>query len=173
MMRKSVAYLVLGLIALGLAGCAAPKKIDPLIKFTVMIHADDSINPSKGVTAKPVVLRFYQLKDAGKFKGEKGIALFTNDDAVLADTLVAKQELTPLLPGESREVEVLVHQGAKFFAVLAEFSEYQSANYRSVLPLGSPAKSAPPLDVILVTLSGNNVAVFKPVLKKPWWKISG
>ena len=98
MMRKSVAYLIFWLVVLGLAGCAVPKKIDPLTKFTVMIHADDSINPSKGVTAKSVVLRFYQLKDPGKFNGEKGIALFTNDDAVLADTLVAKQELTPLLP---------------------------------------------------------------------------
>lgn len=170
-MRKYFNYLITGLLSLLLTGCAASKKVEPLTKFTVMIHADDSINPSKGTLAKPVVVRFYQLKDPGKFSSEKGIQLFTNDDAVLADTLVAKQELTPLLPGESREVEVLVHQGAKFFAVLAEFSEYRSANYRSVLPLGPPSKSSPPFDVILVTLSGNNVAVFRPVVKKPWWKI--
>ena len=139
-MRKYFNYLIACMLSLLLVGCAAPKKVEPLTKFTIMIHADDSINPSKGVLAKPVVVRFYQLKDPGKFSGEKGIQLFTNDDAVLADTLVAKQELTPLLPGESREVEVLMHQGAKFFAVLAEFSEYRSANYRSILPLAPPLK---------------------------------
>ncbi|HCK76114.1 MAG TPA: type VI secretion system lipoprotein TssJ [Gammaproteobacteria bacterium] len=170
-MRKYFNYPAICMLSLILAGCAAPKNVEPLTKFTVMIHADDSINPSKGALAKPVVVRFYQLKDPGKFSGEKGIQLFTDDDAVLADTLVAKQELTPLLPGESREVEVLMHQGAKFFAVLAEFSEYRSANYRSILPLGPPSKSSAPFDVILVTLSGNNVAVFKPAVKKPWWKI--
>ncbi len=170
-MRKYVNYLIVCMLSLLLVGCATPKKVEPLTKFTVMIHADDSINPSKGELAKPVVVRFYQLKDPGKFSGVTGIQLFTDDNAVLADTLVAKQELTPLLPGESREVEVLMHQGAKFFAVLAEFSEYRSANYRSILPLGPPSKSLPPFDVILVTLSGNNVAVFKPAVKKPWWKI--
>jgi predicted component of type VI protein secretion system len=65
----------------------------------------------------------------------------------------------------------LIHKEAKFFAVLAEFSDYQSANYRSVLPLGTHKTPQSADDTILVTLSGNNVAVFRPAVKKPWWKI--
>jgi type VI secretion system protein VasD len=165
---KSLAVCCLAILV---SACMGTAPVDPLLKFKVIVYADDTINPSKGVPAKPVLLRFYQLKDPGKFMGEKGPGLFTSDDTILAGSLLGKEELTPLVPGETREVEVLIHKEAKFFAVLAEFSDYQSANYRSVLPLGTHKTPQSADDTILVILSGNNVAVFRPAVKKPWWKI--
>ena len=164
--RSSRTILVIGFVAALISACAATEELVAVTSHVVQIQADSVINPSETSDSNPVVVKLYQLSDPGVFASASAKDLFLNDVAVLGGTLIGKRQLLPIMPGETREVGLLINQSALFFGAIADFSNYGEGVFRSVIPTPESRDDIPSM---VVRLSGANVVVFPPK-RKSWWQ---
>ena len=114
-----------------LAGCGGGAKT---IRVEGVVEAGDGVNPDSGGRASPVVVRVYQLRNAGSFEGADFFSVYDEEAATLGQDLIAREELR-LRPGERLEFKSEAPAGAKFLGAIAAFRNLDTARWRAVAPL--------------------------------------
>lgn len=126
--------LGLALAAAPLAGCSSKKKkVDEEIKaVTVHVVPTADANPDDGGRPSPVVLRIYQLRENSPFAQADFFALYNDEQATLAASLVAKEERV-LLPGQEQKFEMPVSGETRYFGAIAAYRDVRNARWRAIV----------------------------------------
>lgn len=99
------------------------------------LNAASNINPDEKEKPSPVFIRLYELKSTAAFDKADFIDLYESDEEILADALVAKQELKRLTPGTQRVDQLVLNKDTEFVALFAEFYRYKDAKAKVVFPV--------------------------------------
>ena len=146
--------------ALAAAGCGGkPPKIEipqappppapkPPSRLDVAVKTAGNANGSL-----PIVVRVYELKASGGFSGADFFSLYENDAAVLADALVAREQMT-LAPGQSRSISKEQSPDARYIAVMGAFRDIDNAQWRRVVPLAADTDNR-----VSVTVGANDIRI--------------
>ncbi len=155
------------LLAMVLVACSSssPQETPPPVSHVLHITTAGQLNPYGGENAHPVVLRLYQLSEAGSFRNAAFLDLYQNDQQVLASTLVDTLYLDPLLPGTEQQINIDVHFRSRYLAVLAEFSEYENAVSRALLKLDEDNED----QEFKIEVAGLRVSL-ETQPEKSWWQ---
>ena len=123
-----------------LAACQSNEsKIGGLFKLqtnlNLTISAGSKLNPDEARNASPLFIRLYELSSDELIQSSNFIDLYERDSEVLADQLIQKQELDPVLPGTSRTEKITLSKTTQYVALYAEFFDYEDAQYMLVFPV--------------------------------------
>jgi type VI secretion system protein VasD len=109
---------------------AAPVEAKTKSSMTLSAAADS--NPDATGRPSPVVVRVYQLRTDAGFKGAEFFALFDDDQKVLGQELISRDEFV-LAPSERRTIDVSVSRDARFVGALAAFRDIRNAEWRGLV----------------------------------------
>ena len=111
-----------------------PPKPRPLpVNFT--IEASATVNPSETNRPSPVVVRVYQLRADQPFRSVVAYErLYADDRAALGETFIERVAAATLRPGERTTVSVDFNQDVRFVGIAAFFRDYDTAQWRVVIP---------------------------------------
>lgn len=128
---RTVTWTALCAIALEVSGCAggAPK---PTPAKAALIAAGD-VNPDIEGHPAPIVVRVYELKEAGAFNGADYFRLIDKEQEALGPTLVSREEYE-LQPGESRTWELKIPPEAHFVGAAAGFRDLPNSRWKALSP---------------------------------------
>ena len=108
---------------------AAPAEAKTKAAMTLMANADT--NPDGSGRPSPIVVRVYQLKTDGAFKGADFFALYDDDQKVLGAEMISRDEYV-LAPAERKTIDVTVSSDTRFIGALAAFRD-RNAESRALL----------------------------------------
>ena len=145
----------------GLSGCSTLNtKIGGFFNadtdLTLNFKVENSINPDEKKTPSPLFVRLYELKSSKQFESANFIDLFERDKEALGESMIAKQRLKRLKPGEDREDQYVLSKETRFVGIFAEFLEYQSAKYKVIFPVDATNVFA---SEATVSISGNTIVI--------------
>jgi len=149
----SPGFLLLLLIPLLVGGCGMPRALKPEPEPTVVeltVEAASNINPDRGGRPSPVLVRIYELKDLGSFKGADFFSLFEDEQGTLGGDMVARDEIM-LAPGERYQATRPIADDTRHLALMAAFRDIDRARWRSSVAV--PANRTTPVTVRIDTLS--------------------
>jgi len=109
---------------------AAPPETKTKSAMTLAASAD--ANPDANGRASPVVVRVYQLKTDAAFKGAEFFALYDDDQKVLGQELISRDEFV-LAPSEKKTIDVAVSKETRFVGALAAFRDIRNAQWRGLV----------------------------------------
>lgn len=151
-----------------LAGCASSSAQTERMKLDLSISAKANVNPDEKGRASPVLVRVYELKTEATFVNADYFLLDKSDTTALAQDLLARDEFV-LRPGETRNVERKLQEGAHILGFLVGYRDLGKAQWRAVHVLPSAPRSAwyrsviPASEVELqVTLDQQAISISKP-----------
>lgn len=127
----------LGLMAaMLLPGCA---KVSGLIgskpvELELLLQVSAKVNPDSRQRPSPILVRFYELKEAAAFNRADFVSLFQRDEALLGGDLLAREEHV-LQPSERRPLKRALNAQTRFLAVFAAYRDLERAYWRAVLPV--------------------------------------
>ncbi|WP_042444188.1 type VI secretion system lipoprotein TssJ [Azospirillum sp. B510] len=151
------------------AACGSTKPPPPT-RITATIAASDQINPNALGQPSPLVVRVYELKNLDQFIAADFFTLYDSDQLALAQSLVARRELS-VKPGETVKVEggASGSEATKFVGVFAAYREGQAATWRASVPIVASAVNLPlfKLDVNSVSLKEDPPPM--PETGGTWW----
>lgn len=128
------------------SGCAKPPPIqmpppitiaappEAKVKTRMTIAASAEANPDGAGRPSPIVVRVYQLRTDAAFAAASFDDLFERDDKVLGSELVTRDEYV-LAPKESRTIDVLLADEARFVGAVAGFRDILNAEWRVLAPV--------------------------------------
>lgn len=131
--RQPMLTAVLILLGITLTGCFTKQPPPPsqmVAKFLTSSH----LNPNADGSPSPVIVRLYELKSAGNFKNSDFFSLFDDESNVLADDLVARDELR-FNPNETKTINRELDPATRHIGVLVAFRDLDKANWRSVIQI--------------------------------------
>ncbi|MEN8179346.1 MAG: type VI secretion system lipoprotein TssJ [Pseudomonadota bacterium] len=131
--RQLMLTAVLILLGISLTGCFTKKPPPPSLlvaKFLTSSH----LNPNADGAPSPVIVRLYELKSAGNFKNNDFFSLFDDESNVLADDLVARDELR-FNPNETKTINRELNPATRHIGILVAFRDLDKANWRSVIQI--------------------------------------
>jgi type VI secretion system protein VasD len=141
--RLALATAFAGLLAAGACAKAPPPPAVPPLtiaaapeaktKASMTLAASADSNPDGTGRASPVVVRVYQLKTDAAFKGAEFFALFDDDQKVLGQELISRDEFV-LAPSEKRTIDVAVSRDTRFVGAVAAFRDIRNAQWRGLVP---------------------------------------
>ena len=99
----------------------------------MMLAASADANPDANGRPSPVVVRVYQLKTDAAFKGADFFPLFDDDQKVLGQELISRDEYV-LAPSERKTIDVVVSRDTRFVGALAAFRDIRNAQWRGLVP---------------------------------------
>jgi type VI secretion system protein VasD len=148
-------------VALAAAGCGGkPPKIEipaappppppPKPPSQLGVTVKSAGNANGGL---PIVVRVYELKASGGFSGADFFSLYENDAAVLADALVAREQMT-LAPGQSHSINKQLSPDARYIGVMGAFRDIDNAQWRRVVPLAADTDNR-----LSVTIGANDIRI--------------
>jgi len=117
------------LIMLLLAGCGK----EPARVHIAMSAAPD-INPDPSGQALSVVVRIYQLKDAGRFETADYFAIWKSDKETLSDDYLERQERV-LQPGDDKTFQIRANPEAAYLGIVALFRTPTGDTWRKIIPI--------------------------------------
>ncbi|ALL64989.1 Type VI secretion lipoprotein/VasD [Paraburkholderia caribensis MBA4] len=127
---------------LGPVACASndPKAVHEPVKMDLTVTASSSVNPDDQKRAAPIVVRFYELKNADAFNAADFFSLQDKDKTVLADDLVVREQVQ-LRPGESKHIQRHAEQATTTLGVIAAYRDLPNSVWRATwsLPPAPPA----------------------------------
>ena len=127
----TLAWTALCTVVLELYGCAGgtPK---PTPAKAALFAATD-VNPDIEGHPAPIVVRVYELKEAGAFNGADYFRLIDKEQEALGPTLVSREEYE-LQPGESRTWELKIPPEAHFLGAAAGFRDLPNSRWKALSP---------------------------------------
>lgn len=135
-MVKTIKLMILIAAMLSLAACSSVVEVLDIEKeASLTLVADPQINPDESGVSAPVIVRLYELKSDKAFEKANFVDLFENDTEVLGDSLINVQRLKHLMPNEQRKDKLELSQDTLFIGLFAEFSKYDDAKYKIVIPV--------------------------------------
>jgi type VI secretion system VasD/TssJ family lipoprotein len=124
---------------------ASPPRSESAVAGLRSLHlsmqAEHSLNTDRQQASASLALRVYVLRDADAFQRASFDSLYDNDEATLGSAML-RREIVHLRPGETRELDLALAEGARVIAVFAAYREIDRAQWRTVLAL--PGDGAPP-----------------------------
>jgi type VI secretion system protein VasD len=127
---------MLGLVLLTtLQACGSPPPPPPpptVAKLT--LSADPDANATAAGQGAPTIIRVYQLAAAAGFEKAEFFRLLNGDAAVLGPDMIKRDEYL-LAPGTKREETISPPDKVQALGVFAAYREFQSRNWRVVIPL--------------------------------------
>ena len=109
---------------------AAPPETKTKSAMTLAATADT--NPDANGRPSPVVVRVYQLKTDAAFKGAEFFALYDDDQKVLGQELISRDEFV-LAPSEKKTIDVAVSKETRFVGALAAFRDIRNSQWRGLV----------------------------------------
>ncbi|MDB6009622.1 MAG: putative type secretion lipoprotein family [Gammaproteobacteria bacterium] len=128
---RTVVWTVLCTVVLELCGCAGGAS-KPTPAKAALVAASD-VNPDIEGHPAPIVVRVYELKEAGAFNGADYFRLIDKEQEALGPTLVSREEYE-LQPGESRTWELKIPPEAHFVGAAAGFRDLPNSRWKAVSP---------------------------------------
>ena len=119
-----------------LVGCAGPTPSMPA-PYTVVITADDKLNPDRNGKPTPVQVKVYRLKGVTAFNSSDFFSMYEKDDQILASELVSKESFT-LQPGEAKVLMGKANVDERVLGVFVAYRDLDTAVWRGVAPLPAP-----------------------------------
>ena len=116
---------------------AAPPEVKTTSAMRLAASADT--NPDDSGRPSPVVVRVYQLKTDVAFKGAEFFALYDDDQKVLGQDLISRDEFV-LAPSEKKTIDVAVSKETRFVGALAAFRDIRNAQWRGMV--AAPQRSS-------------------------------
>ena len=138
--RVFVCSLML-MVACGACGKKPPPALPPITiaappdtktKSALTLAASADTNPDASGRPSPVVVRVYQLKTDAAFKGAEFFALYDDDQKVLGQELISRDEFV-LAPSEKKTIDVAVARDTRFVGALAAFRDIRNAQWRGLV----------------------------------------
>ena len=128
---RTIVWMAVCTIVLEAYGCAggAPK---PTPAKAALVAASD-VNPDIEGHPAPIVVRVYELKEAGAFNGADYFRLIDKEQEALGPTLVSREEYE-LQPGESRTWELKIPPEAHFVGAAAGFRDLPNSRWKALSP---------------------------------------
>lgn len=126
-MRRHVFLIYLLVFFLSLSGCSSKPSAPPPTTLALAIKAGSDINPSDIDQASPLQARLYELTDNTLFQQADFLSLYLEDTATLQSTLIKKHSLPTIQPDTTQTVHFQLDSATRYVAILAEFSQYQTA----------------------------------------------
>ncbi len=146
-----------------ISGCAGKVFKDKPPQAAIQINASDDLNPDIQTRPSPIVLRIYTLKSDSIFKNADFFALYEQDEAILGEDLISREELE-ITPGENRTLEKReLPAGSTHIGVLAAYRDLDNAVWR-----GSIYTPVDEITNIIITLDKLTLKVAKGK-KKGWF----
>jgi type VI secretion system protein VasD len=105
------------------------------------VNALPTVNPDDHGRAAPIVVRVYELKDAGAFKTADFFTLQSQDKTVLGDDLVKRNEWL-LRPGDHRTLVRPADPATTALGVIAAYRDLPNSVWRAVYPLPAAPDAA-------------------------------
>ena len=93
------------------------------------INLDENNNPS------PLFIRLYELNSPNMFSKADFINLYDRDKDALGASMVNKQILKRLKPGEDSKLKLVLDKETKYVGLYAEFLNYKNSEYKLVFPV--------------------------------------
>jgi type VI secretion system protein VasD len=109
----------------------APPK--PRILTLAVVSAAD-LNPDQDGRPSPVVVRLYQLSSTTDFANAEFEAVYPNDGAILAKTIVGTKQEVPVLPGQRTTIQIEFANEARALGILVAYQDKDHANWRVIGP---------------------------------------
>lgn len=138
-MRKILAVCIVMSVALLSACTSVNHKVGSVLNLDtdlkLELTAGGTINPDEKNVPSPVFIRLYELKSTAAFNKADFIDLYESDTEVLADSLVAKQELKRLIPATRRTDQLVLNKDTEYVALFAEFYRYKDSKAKVVFPV--------------------------------------
>lgn len=100
------------------------------------LAASADANPDATGRPSPVVVRVYQLKTDAAFNAAEFFALFDDDQKVLGQELISRDEFV-LAPSERRTIDVTLSGETRFVGALAAFRDIRNSQWRGLIPAPS------------------------------------
>jgi type VI secretion system protein VasD len=150
-------WLALGASVL-LAACSSAPSLPKLVftpppaRLATAITATAGVNPDARKRASPVLVRVYELKADTTFNNADFMSLYQGDATTLAADLVHREEFM-LQPGESRKLDRLLDEKARFVAVFAAYRDIEKARWRAIAPLAPTGSQQVAVGVDALTVS--------------------
>lgn len=138
--RALVAVL---LAALSAAGCAKAPVVEPPpppVNVVVEMGATPGVNPDAAGRASPLTVRVFQLTEDGAFSKAEFFALWEQEAATLAATVVGRHE-TVLAPGGTGEIRFQLDPKIRVVGVAAAYRDFRKARWRTSAAI--PEQPAP------------------------------
>ncbi len=111
------------------AGCGK----EPARVHIAMAAAPD-INPDPAGEALSVVVRIYQLKDAGRLETADYYAIWKSDKETLSDDYLERQERV-LQPGDNKTFQIRANPQAAYLGIVALFRNPTGDTWRKIVPI--------------------------------------
>ena len=103
------------------------------IKSTMTITVSADANPDRNGRPSPVVLRIYQLKADSAFKAAELLPLYDDDQKVLGQELISRDEYV-LQPSETTTLDVVLSTETRFVGAIVPFRDDRNAKWSSIVP---------------------------------------
>lgn len=130
-MKTFVQILILIAIILMISNCAdKPRHLDLVIK------SGKDLNPNKNNMASPLVLHFYELKDAEQFSKIDFWGLSDEAKKRLENSLISQSKQI-IIPSEEQNYKILFDENTKYFGIVGSFRNIDASTaWRYVKPIG-------------------------------------
>lgn len=157
------------LLVLLTAACGSTKPPPPT-RITTTLSASEQINPNALSQPSPVVVRVYELKNLDQFTAADFFTLYDSDQQALAQSLVARRELS-VKPGETVKIEgnASGSEATKFVGVFAAYREGQASTWRASVPVVANAVNLPLFNLDVNSVSLKDEPPPKPETNGSWW----
>ena len=137
--RRGLLKSILALVYVSTSGCAALPLIGAAFgggsEHKVEFSADPELNAGSGY----LLVRVYELKDAGAFRTTTANALWTDAANILASDLIGTYDVS-LRVGGKPSVEVPVSEETRFLGVAGDFAGEAQQSWQLVVDVGSGRK---------------------------------
>lgn len=130
-MKIFVQILILIAITLMISNCAdKPRHLDLVIK------SGKDLNPNKNNMASPLVLHFYELKDAEQFSKIDFWGLSDEAKKRLENSLISQSKQI-IIPSEEQNYKILFDENTKYFGIVGSFRNIDASTaWRYIKPIG-------------------------------------
>ena len=128
---RTLAWMAVCTIVLQAYGCAGGAS-KPTPAKAALVAASD-VNPDIEGHPAPIVVRVYELKEAGAFNGADYFRLIDKEQEALGPALVSREEYE-LQPGESRTWELKIPPEAHFVGAAAGFRDLPNSRWKALSP---------------------------------------
>lgn len=137
-----------------LAACSSLSPYSSTTKLALELQGSDRLNPDLNGRPSPIVLRLYELKRPVAFENSDFFALYQRSKDVLAQDLVAEEELS-LRPGEEQQLQLSVKPDSRYVGVLAAYRDLPESRWHYVIALE-------PEEINRVTLHVGDLGLHNP-----------
>ncbi|MGZ4960288.1 MAG: type VI secretion system lipoprotein TssJ [Methylomonas sp.] len=136
MTTRALLWVLLNLALQGCASTPEPEPPPPPTIVKLQIESAAIINPDADGKAAPVMLRIYELHDAGAFGAADFFALFDREQVTLAADLARKQEFA-VKPGDNKTLTLQPEDNVHALGFFAAFRQLDTAQWRAVVPVAA------------------------------------